>query len=84
LLELRTWGTKWKRQIDKTTKWVEWQWANVKIDKESFTLLKEIVNILKEDMQNYQWAMFTHAMEFFQEHTSFKTPIPEHFFTSLL
>jgi hypothetical protein len=28
--------------------------------------------------------MFTHAMDFFQEFTSFKKPILEHFFTSLL
>jgi hypothetical protein len=24
LLKIRTWGTKWKRQIDKTTKWAAW------------------------------------------------------------
>ncbi len=23
-LEIRTWGTKWKRQIDKTIEWVAW------------------------------------------------------------
>jgi hypothetical protein len=41
------------------------QWANAKIDKESFTLLKQIVNIAKEDMEDYHWVMFTHAMDFF-------------------
>ncbi len=84
LLEIRIWGTKWKRQIDKTTKWAAWGWTNAKIDKESLTLFKEIVNIPNENMEDYHWAMFTHATEFFQECTSFKKPIPKHFFTSLL
>jgi hypothetical protein len=39
----------------------------VKIDKESLTLLKQIINISKEYMENYHWAMFTHAMDFFKE-----------------
>jgi hypothetical protein len=42
--------------------------VNAKIDKESLALLKEIINILKEDMEDYHWVMFTHAMDFFQEH----------------
>jgi hypothetical protein len=50
----------------------------------SFALLKEIINILKEDMEDYHWVMFTHAMEFFQERTSFKKPILEHLFINLL
>jgi hypothetical protein len=33
LLKIRTWGIKWKRKINKTLKWVAWQWANAKIDK---------------------------------------------------
>jgi hypothetical protein len=40
LLEIRTWGTEWKKQIDKTNEWEAWRWANAKIDKESLTLLK--------------------------------------------
>jgi hypothetical protein len=28
--------------------------------------------------------MFTHAMDFFQKHTSLKKPIPKHFFITLL
>jgi hypothetical protein len=63
---------------------VAWRWAKAKIDKESFALLKETVNIPKEDMEDYHWVMFTHAMEFFQECASLKKPIQEHFFTSLL
>jgi hypothetical protein len=35
-------------------------------------------------MEDYHWAMFTHAMEFFQKCASLKKPIPEHFFTGLL
>jgi hypothetical protein len=66
-LEIRTWGTKWKRTIDKTNELVAWQWANVKIDKESLALLKQTVNIPKEDMEDYHLVMFTHAMDFFKE-----------------
>jgi hypothetical protein len=84
LLEIRTWGTKWRRKIDKTIEWVAWQWVNAKIDKESLGLFKETINILKEDMEDYHWAMFTHAMEFFQKCANLKQPIPKHFFTSLL
>jgi len=31
--------------------------------KKSLTLLKQIVNISKEDMEDYHWAMLTHAKE---------------------
>jgi len=58
--------------------------VNVKINKENLPLLKEIINISKEDMEDYHLVMFTHAMDFFQERTSLKKPIPKHFFTSLL
>jgi hypothetical protein len=80
LLKIKTWGSKWKKQIDKTS----WQWANANIDKESFTLLKQIVHITKEDVEDYHLVMFTHAMDFFQERASLKKSIPEHFFMSLL
>jgi hypothetical protein len=53
LLEIRTWGTKWKRAIDKTNEWVAWQWVNAKIDKENLTLFKQTANISKEDMEDY-------------------------------
>jgi len=51
----------------------------VKIDKKSFTLLRKIVNIPKEDMEHYHWTMFTHAIDLFQERASLKKPIPKHF-----
>jgi hypothetical protein len=66
LLQIRTWGTKWKMQIDKTIESVAWRWANLEINKESLALLKETINIPKEDMEDYHWKMFTHAMKFFQ------------------
>jgi hypothetical protein len=28
-------------------------------------LLKETINIPKEDIEDYHWVMFTHAMKFF-------------------
>jgi len=56
------------------------QWANAKIDKESLSLLKQITHISKEDMEDYNLAMFTHAIDFFKEHVNLKNPIPKHFF----
>ncbi len=41
LLEIKTWGTKWKRKFDTTIEWAAWQWVNAKIDKESLELLKK-------------------------------------------
>jgi hypothetical protein len=38
--------------------------------------LKQFVNIPKEDVEDYHWAMFTHAMDFFKERASLKKPIP--------
>jgi hypothetical protein len=35
-------------------------------------------------MEDYHWAMFTHAMDFFKERASLKKSIPKHFFISLL
>ncbi len=84
LLKIKTWGTKWKRAIDKIDKWVAWQWANAKVDKEIFAMFKQIVHISKENMEDYKLAMFTHAMDFFKESSNMKKPIPKHFFTSLL
>jgi hypothetical protein len=49
----KKWGIEWKNQIDKTNEWATWQWANVKIHKESFALPKHFVNIPKEDMEDY-------------------------------
>ncbi len=57
--------------------------GNAKTNKQSIALLKQTINILKEDMENHQ-AMFTYAMDFFQQHTSLKKPVPKHFFPSLL
>jgi hypothetical protein len=46
--------------------------------------MKQTMNISKDDMENYNLAMFTHAMNFFKEHISLKKPILEHFFMNLL
>jgi hypothetical protein len=73
-----------KRVIDKTYEWAAWWCANAKIDKESLSLLKQIVHISKEDMKYYNLAMFTHAMDFFKERVNLNKSIPEHFFISLL
>jgi len=34
-------------------------------------------------MEDYNWAMLTHAMDFFKEHASLKKPIPKYFFIIL-
>ncbi len=64
--------------------WVAWRWANVKIDKYNLSIMRQSVNISKDDMEDYNLEMFTHVMDFFKECVSFKKPIPKHFFTSLL
>jgi hypothetical protein len=40
--------------------------------------------MFKEDMEDYNLVMFTHAMDFFKECTSLKKSVLEHFFISLL
>jgi hypothetical protein len=47
--------------------------------KKSLALLNQTINIPKEDMEDYHWAMFTHAMDCFQEHASLKKQILKHF-----
>jgi hypothetical protein len=73
LFKIRTWGPKWKRVCDKIDKWVAWWWANVKVDKENISIFKQIVNISKEDMEDYNLVMFTHAMDFFRECVNLKS-----------
>jgi hypothetical protein len=68
-------GSNWQ-----TMEWVAWRWANVKIDKENIYIMKQSVNISKDDMEDYNLAMFTHAMDFFKKHASFLKPILEHFY----
>jgi len=58
--------------------------ANAKIDKENLFIMRQNVNISKDDMEDYNLAMFTHAMDFFKECASLKKLIPKCFFTSLL
>jgi hypothetical protein len=44
----------------------------VKIDKKNIALMKHTAHIFKEDMEDYNLAMFTHAMDFFKELAHFK------------
>jgi hypothetical protein len=84
LFEIKTWGTKWKRVIDKTKEWAAWQWANANMDKKSLSIMRQIVNVFKNDVEDYNLALFTHAMDSFKERASLKKLITRHFFTSLL
>jgi hypothetical protein len=52
------------------------RWANAKTDKENISILKQIINISKEDMKDCNSGMFTHAMDFFKEHMNLKKSIP--------
>jgi len=79
LFKIRTCGIEWKRSIDKKNEWATWRWTNAKIDKESLIILKQIVKLPKEDMENYHQAMFTYTMDFFKECTILKKSIPKHF-----
>jgi hypothetical protein len=84
LLKIKTWGIKWKRVIDKIDEWAAWLWANAKIDKENIELLKQIVHMFKEIVEDYNLAMFTHDMDFFKQCANLKKPTPKHFLTSFL
>jgi hypothetical protein len=79
LLKIKTWRTKWKRIIDKTLEWAAWQWANVKMDKENLSIMRQSVNIFKDDVEDYKLAVFTHVMDFFKEHANLKKSILKHF-----
>jgi len=46
--------------------------------------MKQNVKISKDDTEDYNFAMFRCAMDFFKERASLKMSIPKHFFTSLL
>jgi hypothetical protein len=54
------------------------------MDKENLFIMGRSVNISKDDMEDYNLPMFTHAMNSFKEHLSFKKPILEHFFHKLI
>jgi hypothetical protein len=54
------------------------------MDKESLFIMRQSVNIFKDDMEDNNLAMLTHAMDFFKECLSLKKPILKHFFTNLL
>jgi hypothetical protein len=41
-----------------------------------FSIMNQNVNIAKDDMEDYNLAMFTHAMDFFKKRASLKKPIP--------
>jgi hypothetical protein len=52
LLKIKTWGTEWKRIIDKTMEWATQQWANVNMDQKNLFIMKQSVNISKDDMED--------------------------------
>jgi len=53
--------------------WATWRWANAKSDKESLSIMKQSVNISRDDMEDYNLAMFTHAMDFFKKRASLES-----------
>jgi hypothetical protein len=83
LLEIKTWGTSLKSNWQNSGMGIM-VWVNAKMDKESHSIMRQSVNISKDDMEDYNLAMSTHAMDFFKKHASLKKPILNHFFTSFL
>ncbi len=61
-----------------------WQWANAKINKKKSYNVQTNYKHYEGGYGRLHWAMFTHAMDFFQEWASLKNMIPKLFFTSLL
>jgi hypothetical protein len=59
---------------------VTWRSANAKVDKESISIFKQTVNISKEDMEDYNFAMFTHAMDFFRKCVSLRSQFQSIFY----
>jgi len=45
----------------------------------NLSIMKQIINISKDDMEDYNLAMFTHAMDFFKKCVSLKKSIQKHF-----
>jgi len=56
----------------------------VKLDKNNLFIMKQSVNIFKDDIEDYNLAMFTRAMDFFKEHVNLKKPIPNFFSHKLI
>jgi hypothetical protein len=54
------------------------------MDKENLFIMRQSVNISKDDMEDCNLTMFTHAMDFFKKRVSLKKLILKHFFISLL
>jgi hypothetical protein len=57
--------------------------VNAKIDKKKPCIIQTNYKHFQGGMEDYNWAMFTHAMEFFKEHTNLKNLIVKRFFTHL-
>jgi hypothetical protein len=54
------------------------------MDKENLSIMNQNVNIAKDDMEDYNLAMFTHVMDFFKKCANLKKLILKHFFPTLL
>jgi hypothetical protein len=49
------------------------RWANAKVNKESISIFKQTINISKEDMEDYNLDMHTHAMDFFKKSANLRS-----------
>ncbi len=69
----------WNQHMGNIMEENNWQnggMGGIVMDKENIFIMKQSVNISKDDMEEYNLVMFTHAMDFFKERASLKKLIP--------
>jgi hypothetical protein len=75
LLKIKTWGTKWKKSINKTNEWATWRWANAKIDKKKFCNTLKNCKHSKGGYGKLPLGNVSLAIHFFKECTTLKKSI---------
>ncbi len=83
MLEIKTWGIKCKRVIEKTYEWVAWLWANAKIDKKVLHYSNNLYTFPRKIWEITIWQ-YLHMPWIFSKNGEYKKADPKHFFTNLL
>ncbi len=85
LLENITWGTKWKRAIEKTNEWATWWRANAKIDKKKSCIIQINYKHFQRGYEGLYIGQCLHMQWTFSKNVQiWRSQFPKHFFTSLL
>jgi hypothetical protein len=84
LLKIKTCGSKWKKQIDKTNDWAAWQWVNPKIDKKKSYIAQTNCKHFQGGYGRLPSNDVDTCHGFLPRIASLKQWIPKQFFTSLL